>query len=83
MIKVYIYGCLTCGTRRTATNNVRRYADLHGHTMSVIDTKASESDQTDHMNYLIASGLPTDKYDAIVIIDDHNPTEITPLIDWL
>lgn len=83
MIKVYIYGCLTCGTRRVATARVKAYAEANGLELSVVNTKDDEYAKGKHLEYLTRAGLSTDKYDAIVIIDDHNPTEITPLIDWL
>lgn len=77
MIKIYIYGCTTCGTRAVGVNNVKQYAQQQGEDVQTINSLYDPADREVHARYLAESGLPVDQYDPVVILPEPTTKEIT------
>jgi len=90
MIKIYIYGCTTCGTRAVGVSNVKQYATAQGEDVQIINSLYDTADREAHAQYLQEADLPSDKYDPVVIlpttdivIDETLPENTDELIDEL
>lgn len=64
-IDVYIYGCTTCGTNSIIINKLKReYPDM------TVYNSAAEENRKRHVDFLRQSGIETQAYPAIIVIND-------------
>ncbi len=78
MIKIYKYGCATCGVDGVYVRRVKAYAKQHQEIVEIVNSKYDELGRTEHAEYLKSKGLDSDAYHSIVVYNG----EVWKLRSW-
>jgi hypothetical protein len=70
MIKVYVYGCSSCGINAVWVRKVQAYGLKKGIEVLIINSKYNEQARQDHAYHLTNAGLSVDNYLPIVVEGD-------------